>query len=85
MHPTKLRKIGGSVMPAMPPALLDMLRLGPGGQVGIAIESGRLIVELQRRPRYCLDELLAQCNPEQPRSDEERGWLSDGPAGGEIL
>lgn len=85
LHPTKLRKIGGSVMLAMPPALLDMLRLGPGAQVGIAIESGRLIVEPQRRPRYRLDELLAQRNPEEPRSDEERGWLSDEPAGAETL
>ncbi len=59
MHTTNLRKVGGSVMLAVPPALLDILRLRPGVQVGIAIESGRLVVEPQQRPRYTLDELLA--------------------------
>ena len=31
MHMTRLRKVGGSVMLAVPPALLDVLRLGAGG------------------------------------------------------
>ena len=38
----------------VPPALLNILRLQPGAQVGIAIESGRLVVELVQgdvRPR----------------------------------
>jgi antitoxin ChpS len=85
MHATNLRKVGGSVMLAIPPALLDMLRLRPGAQVGIAIESGRLVVEPRQRPRYTLDELLAQCNPKKARTKEEREWLSGKPAGAEIL
>ena len=47
-------------MLAVPPALLDILSLRPGAQVGIAIESGRLVVEPRQRPRYTLEELLAQ-------------------------
>ena len=85
MHTTNLRKVGGSVMLAVPPALLDILRLRPGAQVGIAIESGRLVVEPHQRPRYTLDELLAQCNPKKARTRQERAWLSDKPAGAEIL
>ncbi|HEY3439622.1 MAG TPA: antitoxin [Paludibaculum sp.] len=85
MHTTKLRKVGGSVMLAVPPALLDILRLRPGAQVGLAIESGRLVVEPQQRPRYTLDELLAQCNPKKARTQEDRDWLSNKPAGAEIL
>jgi antitoxin ChpS len=85
MHRTSLRKVGGSVMLAVPPALLDILRLRPGAQVGIAIESGRLVVEPQPRPRYTLDELLAQCNPKKARTKEDRDWLSSKPAGAEIL
>jgi len=72
MHTTTLRKVGGSVMLAVPPALLDILRLRPGVRVGIAIESGRLVVEPQPRPRYTLDELLAQCNPKAARTRELR-------------
>ena len=85
MHITNLRKVGGSVMLAVPPALLDILRLRPGAQVGIAIESGRLVVEPQQHPRYTLDELLAQCNPKKAHTKEEREWLNDKPAGAEIL
>ena len=85
MHTTNLRKVGGSIMLAVPPALLDLLHLRAGAQVGIAIESGRLVVEPQRRPRYTLQELLAQCNPKAARTKEEREWLSSKPAGAEIL
>ena len=85
MHTTNLRKVGGSVMLAVPPALLDILHLQPGAKVGLAVESGRLIVEPRQRRRYTLDELLAQCNPKAPRSKEEREWRDSGPVGGEIL
>ena len=85
MHTTNLRKVGGSVMLAVPPALLNILRLRPGAQVGIAIESGRLVVEPRQRPRYTLDELLAQCKPKRTRTKEESKWLTDKPTGSEIL
>jgi antitoxin ChpS len=60
MLTTKLLKVGGSVMLAVPPALLDILGLRPGVRVGIAIESGRLVVEPQQRPHHTPHELLAQ-------------------------
>ncbi len=85
MHTTNLRKVGGSVMLAVPPALLDILHLRPGAKVGIAIKSGRLVVEPQRKPRYTLDELLAQCNPRSPQNKEDSDWLDAKPAGGELL
>ncbi len=85
MHTTNLRKVGGSIMMAVPPALLDILRLRPGAKVGITVQSGRLIVEPRQRPRYTLDELLAQCNPKAPRSRGEREWLDNKPAGGELI
>ncbi len=85
MHTTNLRKVGGSVMLAVPPALLDILHLQPGAKVGIAIESGRLVVEPQPRRRYTLDELLAQCDPKAPRTKEEQEWLDSKPVGGELI
>ena len=72
-------------MLAVPPALLDILNLKPGSLVGIAVKSGRLIVEPQERPRYTLDELLAQCNPKARRSKEDREWLASRPAGRELV
>ena len=85
MHTTNLRKVGGSVMLAVPPALLDILRLRPGAQVDLAVESGRLVVQPRQRPRYTLDELLAQCNPKVRRTKEEREWLDSKPVGDELL
>jgi antitoxin ChpS len=85
MHPTNLRKVGGSIMLAVPPALLDILGLQPGAKVGIAIESGRLVVEPQQRRRYTLDELLAQCNPKARHSKEARQWLNSKLVGSELV
>jgi antitoxin ChpS len=85
MHTTNLRKVGGSVMLAVPPALLDILHLQPGTQVGIAVESGRLIVEPRPRRRYTLDELLAQCNPKARPSKREQEWLDSKLVGGELI
>ena len=85
MYTTNLRKVGGSIMLAVPPALLDILHLRPGAKVGLAVQSGRLVVEPQHRPCYTLDELLAQCNPRARRSKEEREWLDDKPVGGELI
>ena len=85
MHSTNLRKVGGSVMLAVPRAVLDVLGLRPGAKVGIAIERGRLVVEPPKRPRYTLDELLAQCNSKAHRTKEEREWLDNKRVGRELI
>ena len=59
MHITNLRKVGGSVMLAVPPAFLDQLHLQAGAAVGVVVTDGRLIVDPKPRPRYTLAELLA--------------------------
>lgn len=85
MHTTNLRKVGGSVMLAVPPAILDLLHLAPGAKVGLAVEQGRLVVEPTARPRYTLDELLAQCDASAEVTAEDRAWLDAKPVGGELL
>jgi len=85
MHITSLRKVDGSVMLAVPPAFLDQLHLHAGVTVGLAVDHGCLIVNPKPRPRYTLDELLAQCDANAELSVEDKAWL-DGPAvGGELL
>jgi antitoxin ChpS len=85
MHTTNLRKVGGSVMLAVPPAVLDMLHLQAGATVSLSVDGSRLIVEPQPRRRYTLDELLAQCDPSAEPTDEDREWLEAKPAGNELL
>lgn len=37
------------------------------------------------RKRYTIEELLAQCDPETPLSQEDRAWLDFPPVGRESL
>ncbi len=85
MHRTKLRKVGGSVMLAVPPALLDVLHLAPGANVGLTVENGRLVIEPPSRPRYTLAELLAASDYSQPQPAEEREWVDAPAVGRELL
>ena len=85
MHTTNLRKVGGSIMLAVPPAILDILHLHAGATVGLAVDHGRLVVEPTLRPRYTLDELLAQCDASAEVSAEDRVWLDSKPVGSELL
>ena len=85
MHTTNLRKVGGSIMLAVPPAILDLLHLHAGATVGLAVERGRLVIEPTLRPRYSLDELLAQCDASAELSPEDRAWLDSKPVGSELL
>jgi antitoxin ChpS len=84
MHTTKLRKVGGSVMLAVPPAILDLLHLEAGATVGLAVDGERLVVQPQTKPRYTLDELLAQCDSSAAITDEDRVWLDLPPVGREL-
>lgn len=85
MYTTNLRKVGGSVMLAVPPALLDVLHLQAGAKVGLAVDNGRLVVEPATRPRYTLDELLAQCDPSAELTAQEREWLNAPAVGNEVI
>ena len=85
MHTTKLRKVGGSVMLAVPPALLDLLNLGAGARVDVGVEDGRLTVAPRTRPTYTLEELLAQCDETAPVASEDQAWLDARPVGNELL
>jgi antitoxin ChpS len=84
-HKARLRKVGGSVMLAIPPALLDALDLSPEQAVGLTIKAGRLVVEPEPRRRYSLDDLIAQCDPKARHSPDDREWVSGGRAGRELL
>jgi len=85
MHTTNLRKVGGSVMLAVPPALLDVLHLTAGAKVGLAVDNGRLVVEPKVRPRYTMAELLASSDYSQPQPAEEREWVDAPAVGGELI
>ena len=84
MYTTNLRKVGGSVMLAVPPTLLDLLHLKAGATVGLDVDDGRLVVAPAPRPRYTMAELLAASDYSHAQPPEEREWI-DAPAVGREL
>lgn len=89
MHTTNLRKVGGSIMLAVPPAFLDQLHLQVGATVGLAVDHGRLVVDPQtrQRPRYKLAQLLAEAKAAgvYPLPKQEREWIDARPVGKELI
>ncbi|NNN07072.1 MAG: antitoxin [Elusimicrobia bacterium] len=85
MHTTNLRKVGGSVMLAVPPAFLDQLHLRAGAAVGVAVADGRLVIDPKPRRRYTLAELLAASDYTRPQPAKEREWVDAPAAGGELI
>lgn len=85
MYTTRLKKVGGSVMLAVPPAVLKTLGLSSDSEVGMTNDNGCLVIEPQQRPRNSLDELLAQCDSHAERSEEDQEWIDAPAVGREIL
>ena len=85
MHTTNLRKVGGSIMLAVPPAFLDQLHLKAGATVGVTVSGGHLVIDPKPRPRYTLAELLATSDYSKPQPAEEREWVDAPAVGGELI
>jgi antitoxin ChpS len=86
MHETTLREVGGTVMLAVPEALLDELNLKVGSSVAIGVADGHFILApTRRRSRYTLEELISQCDPNAPVDAETREWLDAPSVGKELL
>jgi len=81
----RLRKVGGSVMVAIPTAYLDALAIGADHQVDMSVADGSLRLVPRARPAYSLSELLAQCDGDVGHSREDVEWTSGGPVGRELV
>ena len=84
-----LRPVGGSVMVAIPKAILEALDFAPNTKVGFSIEGEDIRLSKQvtpkRKRKYSLEELVAQCDPHAPLSEEDNLWLSSPPVGREKI
>lgn len=81
-----LRKLGGSVVMALPMQILSMLHIGAGSQVGVNVVDGKLVIDPRAKPHFTLAELLAQCSKENMAlTAEDREWLDTYPVGKEML
>ena len=85
MYTSNLRRVGGSIMLAVPPAILDMVQLQSGASVSLMVESGRLIVSPTPKKKYSLQELLTQCDVSAPLPEADDAWTSAAPVGKELI
>jgi antitoxin ChpS len=85
MITSKLRKVGGSVMLAVPSAILDMVQLQSGSTVSITEENERRVIEPERSKQYSLNDLLARCDPSASATDEDARWTASAPRGRELV
>ena len=82
---TNLGKVGGSVMLAIPPAILDLMGLRAGSEISLALDGDRLILHKPPKNTYTLEDLLSECDFESTACEEDHLWLSSQPAGREVL
>ena len=91
MHTAKLRTVGGSTMVAIPPVLLEALKLAPKAEVSMRIEGGMIVIEpkVRRRGRIGLKARLALCDPNAPLPPEVaadiEAWMNLVPVGQEKV
>ena len=81
----KLRRVGGSILVAIPPALLEQLDLASDAPVALSVEGRKLIVEPAERPRYSLSGLLAETRKSRRRRSKDVPWVSGPRAGRELI
>jgi antitoxin ChpS len=86
MTKATFRAVGGSVMVAIPPPMLEALRLGANSSVEISIDGSRLIIEPRPQTgRIGLEARLALCDFTQPETADERAFLEAPPTGREQI
>jgi antitoxin ChpS len=84
MFTARLRKVGGSVMVALPSAFVEAMDTKIGGKVEMELHGNILSIK-STKPKYVLADLLAKCAPTMPWTSEEREWLDSPPVENELL
>jgi antitoxin ChpS len=82
-----LRRAGGSLVLTIPKPHVRALGLAEGERIGVSVDEGKLVADpaVRERPRYRLEELVAQCDPRAPLSKEDEAWLNDRLVGDELV
>jgi len=70
-----IRKIGNSAGAIFPASILKKLGLTEGDAISITEDGKRIVIErINERPRYTLNELLAQCDAKAPVTSDMAQW-----------
>lgn len=88
MYNTTFRKVGGSLMMAIPPALIEELNIKPGDAGTVDAMNGQLVAApVKRRARRTVAEIVAGINAQDVAEWRESmaGDFASHPVGKEII
>lgn len=77
-----LRRAGGSLVMTVPKTFIEQNHLQEGSQVELSVVGPRMTVNAPCKPRYKLEDLLAEMPGQFPRVE---GWDDMKPVGKEML
>ncbi|WP_020202841.1 MULTISPECIES: AbrB/MazE/SpoVT family DNA-binding domain-containing protein [Cupriavidus] len=78
-----IQKWGNSAAVRLPAALLEQLKVALGDKLTVDVRQDGVLLK-PARPRYALEELVAQCDPAAPMPADLAAWHHAGPAGHEA-
>lgn len=85
MASSTLRSVGGSLMMTIPKPVSEELGLSANTKVDVSVEGGVLVAKPRARPKYTVEELVAEWTPWPERTDEEQEWLDMPSVGNEVV
>ena len=85
MAQSSLRAVGGSVMVTIPKSLMESLGLAVNDKVALKLNGDALEMRPVSKPKYSLEELLGQCEPDSETNPIDTDWDDARPIGREII
>lgn len=82
---TSIRKVGNSAGMTIPSAVFKSQGLAIGDTVDIEENDGYLVVrKVSEKPKYTLEQLLSQCDPDAPEIEDLEAWEATDKVGSEV-
>jgi antitoxin MazE len=78
---TKVKRWGNSLAIRIPHGIATELMLTENSTIDLHAENGRIVVKPSKRPRYRLEDLVAQITPENLHGE----WNTGPAVGNEVL
>ncbi|MGC7840737.1 AbrB/MazE/SpoVT family DNA-binding domain-containing protein [Pseudomonas wayambapalatensis] len=81
----KIQQWGNSAAIRLPSTILKQMRLSVGSVLSLDTATGSLVFKpVRSKPKYKLEDLMAQCDLGAPEPDELAAWNAIRPVGREV-
>ncbi len=85
MVASTLRNVGGSLVMTVPKAIIDELGLQANTKLDVIAQDGNIIAVPRRRPKYTVEQLVAEWEVWPEQTAEEQEWLDMPSVGNEVI